>query len=325
MGNNGLNRREFLRYSALAGAGAALGGCASKMGGAMAGSGMMGAPMGEGMPSVASLPAPDARQGSYAEVNGARIFYQVSGQGQPMLLIHGYPLSGALFARNRDALAAHFKVITIDQRGYGKSTAPGVPDSVDIYAKDALDVMTQLGVQQAIIGGHSMGGPITLAMYRMAPDRFRGMMLIDTIAASAAPIEAGLWNGFVTQTKEKGVASLVDPLIKNMLSGDTRTKHKDEVMYLGNVIKECSPDAAIGGAMTLANRPDSTQLLGQIKVPTMVYVGVEDTIYPVKIAMMMKNAIPNSTLVTIPGAAHAAVFEAPERTNQAFIDWASKI
>lgn len=281
--------------------------------------------MGEGMPSVASLPMPEARQGKFAEVNGARIFYEVSGQGQPILLLHGYPLSGALFARNRDALAAQFKVITLDHRGYGKSTAPGVPDSVDIYAKDALDVMTQLDVQQAIIGGHSMGGPIVFAMYRMAPQRFRGMILIDTIAAAAAPIEAGLWNGFATQTREKGVASLVDPLIKNMLTGKTRTTHMDEVQYLGAVIKECSPDAAIGGAKTLANRPDSTSLLAQIKVPTLVYVGVEDTIYPVKIAKMMQQGIAGSSLVTIPGAAHAAVFEAPDQTNQALINWASKI
>lgn len=252
--------------------------------------------MGEGTPSVASLPMPDARQGNFAEVNGARIFYEVSGQGQPMLLLHGYPLAGALFARNRDALAAQFKVITLDHRGYGKSTAPGVPDSVDIYAKDALDVMTQLGVQQAIIGGHSMGGPIVFSMYRMAPQRFRGMILIDTIAAPAAPIEAGLWNGFATQTREKGVASLVDPLIKNMLTGKTRTTHMDEVQYLGAVIKECSPDAAIGGAKTLANRPDSTSLLAQIKVPTLVYVGVEDTIYPVKIAKMMQQGIAGSSL-----------------------------
>lgn len=278
-----------------------------------------------GMPSVASLPAPADRQGSYAEVNGARIFYQVSGQGQPMLLLHGYPLSGALFARNRDALSQHFKVITVDHRGYGKSTAPGVPDSADIYAKDALDVLTQLGIQQAIIGGHSMGGPITFAMYRMAPERFRGMMLIDTIAAAASPIEAGLWNGFATQTREKGVASLVDALIKDMLSGDTRTHHMDQVNYLGAVVKECSADSAIGGAKALANRPDATSLLPQIKVPTLVYVGVEDSIYPVQIAKMMKDAIPNSTLVTIPGAAHAAVFEAPQPTNQAIIDWASKI
>ncbi len=325
MADNGFNRREFLRYSALAGAGAALGGCASTMSAATAGSGMMGGLMGEGMPAVASLPAPDARQGSYAEVNGARIFYQVSGQGQPLVLLHGYPLSGALFARNRDALAAHFRVITIDHRGYGKSTAPGVPDSADIYASDALAVMTQIGIQQAIIGGHSMGGPITFGMYRTAPERFRGMMLIDTIAAAASPIEMGLWNGFATQARQQGVASLVGPLIKDMLSGDTRTKRMDEVTYLGNVIKECSVDAAVGGAKALANRSDATALLGQIKVPTLVYVGVEDSIYPVKIAMMMKNAIPNSTLVTIPGAAHAAVFEAPERTNQAFIDWASKI
>ncbi len=276
-------------------------------------------------PSVALLTAPKDRDGKYVEVNGARIFYQVSGQGQPILLLHGYPLSGALFARNRDALSTRFMVITLDHRGYGNSKAPGVPDSVETYAKDALDVMTELGVHEAIIGGHSMGGPITFEMYRRAPERFSGMILIDTIAKPAAPIEEGLWKGFAEQSKKKGVDSLVDPLMKDMLTGDTRTNQPEQVDYLTKVIEQCSQDAAIGGAKTLAGRPDSTDLLAQINVPTLVYVGVEDSIYPVKGARMMQEAIPNSTLATIPGGSHASVFEKPDQTNQVIMDWANKI
>lgn len=320
MGDHSHDRRTFLRYSAAASAGFALTGCAPRRFQQSAGGAIVDEPA-----APVSLPSPTNRQGQFADVNGARLFYESSGQGEPIILLHGYPLSGALFARNRDALSQRFRFITVDQRGYGKSQAPGIPDSIATYAHDALSLLDQLGVQRAIIGGHSMGGPITFEMYRRAPERFRGMILIDTTNTAASPIEAGLWQGFAKQAQQQGVASLVDPLMKDMLTGQTRVNQPEMVNFLGTVIKQASQDAAVGGAQALAGRPDSTSLLGQIKVPTLVYVGVEDTIYPVKVAQMMSQAIQGSKLVTIPGAAHAAPFEAPDATNRAILDWATQI
>lgn len=308
------SRRDFLRYSAVASAALALPGCARTM--AQQSSATMGAQPAPALPDPMSTAG-----GQFADVNGARLFYQATGTGTPLLLIHGYPLSGDLFSRNRDALSQHFRVITLDQRGYGRSQAPGVPDDIGTYAQDALDLLTSLGIQQAVIGGHSMGGPITLEMYKRAPERFKGMILIDTNAKAASPIEAALWNGFVDQVQKMGVASLVDPLNKNMLTGATRMHQPALATFLGTIIKQASKDAAIGGAKALAGRPDYTSMLGQIRVPTLVYVGVEDTLYPPKIAMEMQQAIPGSTLASIPGGAHAAVLEVPDKTNQAILSW----
>lgn len=267
----------------------------------------------------------DSRDGDYVDVDGARIFCQVSGNGDPMLLMHGYPLSGALFSRVRDALSTRYRVITVDHRGYGKSETSGIPDSVSVYAQDALAVLRRMGISTAIIGGHSMGGAIALAMYKSAPEVFRGMMLIDTTAKAASTIEAGEWNGFAQQARAQGVDSLVDTLIPVMLTGKTRTTDQDQVTFLTNVIKECSQNAAIGGALALANRDDAMSLLPQIKVPVLVFVGVEDALYPVKMAKMVQSAIPTSSLATIPGGAHAAVFEQPDEASAAILGWAKGI
>ncbi len=318
------SRRQFLHRSALVSAGVVLMGSA---GGAAAQTGTPESATPTGSPGPiqpVSLGDPTQREGEFVEVNGARIFYQVAGQGEPMLLMHGYPLSGALFSRNRDALANRFRVITIDHRGYGKSEAPGVPGDITIYAQDALTLMDELGVERAIIGGHSMGGPITFEMYQRAPERFRGMILIDTIAAPASTIEAALWQGFAAEAQQNGIGSTyINFLIKDMLSGDTRVNQPELVNYLTQIIKQASVDAAVGGAQALTTRPDYTDLLSQIQVPTLVYVGVEDTIYPVAISKMMAEAIPSAQLVTILDAAHAAIFEAPERSNEAILEWAA--
>lgn len=116
--------------------------------------------------------------------------------------------------------------------------------------------MDRLNIPQAIVGGMSMGGPIVFEMYRRAPERFRGMMLIDTIAAAASPIEQGLWNGFIAEVRQNGISmTYVIALIKDMLSGDTRVNQPALVDYLSAVVMQASVNAAIGGAQALATRP----------------------------------------------------------------------
>ena len=164
--------------------------------------------------STATAGGSGGRQEGMLEINGAQIHYVSVGSGTPMLLLHGYPLSGELFARNRGALAsAGYRVITIDQRGCGMSTAPaGDPGSLETYAKDALAVMDSLNIPRAIIGGMSMGGPITFEMYREAPERFMGMILIDTLANPAGIVEQNIWKGMAQKATMYGSQSLAPVL-----------------------------------------------------------------------------------------------------------------
>lgn len=264
-----------------------------------------------------------ARQEGMLDVNGARIHYVSQGNGAPMLLLHGYPLSSELFSRNRDALsAAGYRVITIDHRGYGQSAAPeSDPGSIQTYAQDALGVMDQLNVPKAIIGGMSMGGPIVFEMYRTAPERFRGMILIDTVANPAGIPEQNLWKGMAIEAQTNGPQALVNDLLKDMLTGQTRMNMPAQAEFLGELVKQASVAGDVAGANALANRPDSLPTLGTIRVPTLILVGLEDTVYPPEFSMKMQQNIPGSRLVIIPGAAHAAIFEKANDANRAILDW----
>ncbi len=273
------------------------------------------------VPDISALPTPSERVGEYVEVNGARIFYQAAGDGPAMLLLHGYPLSGAMFGRVREALEKNWTVITLDHRGYGLSDAPDMPNSIEVYAKDAIEVLDHLGIEQAAIGGMSMGGPITLSMYQMAPERFSGMILIDTTAGSAGPPEAGLWRGIETVIAKNGLAPIIPALIPDMLTGETRLTDPAYGDYLTEIMQGTSVAAGRGGAIALAERPDFTELLGQIKVPVLVMVGIEDALYAVHVSRDMANAIPNSSLAILPGGSHAAVFEAAGNAAAAIQHW----
>ena len=264
----------------------------------------------------------------FVEVNGATIYYQAEGDAEDpvMVLVHGYPLDHGLFREQLDGLSDDYRVIAVDLRGYGQSTAPDDDATIETYADDVLDVMTELGVEQAVIGGMSMGGPIVLSMYDMAPDRFRGMLLIDTIAAAANEIEQGTWMGTVDFLQANGVEPLPPLLIDEMLTGPTRMENPELADYLIGLMREASLDAALAGARALAGRPDFQPLLDDIDVPVLVLVGVQDSIYPFEISQRMADTIgDNATLEILDGANHAAIIEVADAANAAIRDWAGDI
>ncbi len=257
--------------------------------------------------------------------DGARIYYSVQGEGTPMMLIHGYPLNGGLFRDNVAALAASYQVIVPDLRGFGRSEAPSDQASIEVYAQDMVAVMDELGVQTAVIAGMSMGGMTVFEMYRQAPERFSGMVLIDTSHTAPMPGEAGLWTGTAQQAQQMGVASLINSLLPDMLTGITRMTDTGLVTYLSGLINQASVNGAVGGGNALANRPDSTATLATINVPTLIVVGKDDSLTPFEIAKQMNQGIAGSTLTIIEGASHAAVLEKAEAVNNAILEWASTL
>ena len=181
---------------------------------------------------AASVASAQAQSGSVA-VGSATIAYRVQGHGPAMMLVHGFPLSGELFSKNRAALARRYTVVTPDLRGFGNSTTPDTKGGVQLYAKDMLAVMDHLHVRKAIIGGMSMGGPVVLEMYREAPQRFRGMILIDSTSSPANDVEKAQWPGFGQQARDKGVASMIPVLMPQRLPTAPRRGDPALVQFLG--------------------------------------------------------------------------------------------
>ncbi len=275
-------------------------------------------------PTAAQAQAADMRQGQYVDVNGAHLFYQVTGTGTPMLLIHGFPLDGQLFQGQLPQLGQHYEVITPDLRGFGKSTTPDAQGSIQTYARDMLGLMNHLGISKAIIGGHSMGGQIVLQMYRQAPERFLGMILIDTNPMAASVVEQAEFPAYGIQAQQQGVPSIVRTLAAQFLTGTTRLNNPGATKTLMDIIAEASVNGVVGGGQALATRPDFTALLPKIAVPTLVLVGVDDPVYGLEVSQMTQAAIPGSTLVIVPQAEHTSNFEQPVYTNTVITQWAAR-
>ncbi|GHF56503.1 pimeloyl-ACP methyl ester carboxylesterase [Deinococcus metalli] len=267
----------------------------------------------------ASMPMAMPMTSGTVSVNGTTVFYKTAGSGQPLVLIHGYPLNGELFKNNR-ALPG-YQVITVDLPGFGKSVAPDANASIENYARTMLAFMDAMKLDKAIVGGMSMGGMTLLQMYKLAPERFKGLILIDTTAEPAGVAEAANWRGTAQQAQQQGVASLVPILLPRMLTSVSRTTMPNQVAHLSTLVKNASLNGVVGGGNALAARPDANPILPTITVPTLIIAGVEDNLTPTELQLKMNSAIPGSTLVEIPGAGHAATFEKAAQVNAALLKW----
>lgn len=275
-------------------------------------------------PTTAQAQAADTRQGRYVDVDGVHLFYQVAGTGTPLLLIHGFPLDGQLFQGQAAQLSQRFTVITPDLRGFGKSSIPNAQASIQLYAQDMLALMNQLGISKAVIGGHSMGGQIVLQMYQQAPERFLGMILIDTNPMGASVVEQAEFPAFGRQSQLQGVPSIVPTLAAQFLTGTTRLNDRPLTATLMDIIAEASVNGVVAGGQALATRPDFTALLPKIAVPALVLVGVDDPVYGLEISQMTQAAIPGAALSIIPQAEHTSIFEQPVFADSVIARWAGQ-
>jgi pimeloyl-ACP methyl ester carboxylesterase len=222
--------------------------------------------------------------------------------------IHGFPLSSAMFEKQRAIEGVRH--VMVDLPGFGAEPAPAKPMAIDDYARFVLASFDG----QATIAGFSMGGYIALAIARRAPERMEGLILIDTReTADTAEAKKGRYET-IEKVRAQGIAPVVDSMLPKMLSENAPQSMKDEIRAIMNT---STAEGVIAALEAMAERPDSSDVLPGIAVPTLVVVGAEDPITPPSDAQRMAAAIPNAKLVTIAGAAHMANFEKADEFNDA--------
>ena len=256
-----------------------------------------------------------------------------SGHGRPVVLLHAFPLSADMWRPQLDRVPDGWRFIAPDFRGFQppgsdlhRSATTAAPStSVDDYARDVLELMDGLGIETAVIGGLSMGGYVTLALHRLAPERVAGMVLADTKAtADTEEAKAGR-RATAEKLRAEGVGAVVEAMLPKLLGETTRKKQPhiaDDVRRLATANEPQAIDEAIHALMT---RPDSTSTLARIVVPTLVVVGEEDVLTPQADAQFLAGGIAGSELVVLPHAGHLSNLETPDVFSAALAQFLSRL
>ena len=251
------------------------------------------------------------------EVNGTELYYERRGSGPTILFIHGSTLDHRMWAPQLEALGS-YDCITYDLRGFGRSPPPAGPFK---HCEDALALLDRLGVERAVVVGHSIGGLYGLELSCLAPERITGyaalcmsglgtpsfpadIQAVFTAVRTAAragnlPEAKRLWldtGWFATARAKPELRELIDQMV-----GD----------YSGWYWLNDSPSQNIV--------PPAIERLETLKLPTMVIDGELDLDYNHEIAKILAKRIPNATLVKIAHGGHMANMEEPAEVNRALI------
>ena len=252
-----------------------------------------------------------------AVIKGLTVGYTDQGKGTPLVFVHAFPLSKAMWQPQVDALKDTYRLITIDLPGHGESDIVLWNDTLDGYAKSIICLLDHLGIAQAVFVGLSMGGYTLFSLYRNYPDRIQGMVLANTRAqADSEEGKAGRRSMAEVAFKEESSA-IADLMLPKFLTPSTLEHHSEIVEQIRQMILQTSTATIIVDLVAMAARPDSTDLLPTITCPTLIIVGENDVATPVAESHYMAERIAGSTLVTIPGAGHLSNVEQPAAFNEA--------
>lgn len=248
-----------------------------------------------------------------------RVHFVERGKGPVLLWLHPFPLHGDSMRHQLEELSKSWRVVVPDQRGFGRSALPidagrAEITTMDDLADDAVGVLDALGVEQAVLGGVSMGGYALMALLRRAPERVRGVVLADTHAAADDDEGKKRREESARAVLENGASALEPSLLPRLLAPEAPRHLKDDVrrMLLG-----ADPRALAAAQRGMALRPDSHETLAAWRGPALILVGDQDEITPSTRADAMAARMPQAKVVIVGGAGHLANLEAPAAFNVA--------
>jgi pimeloyl-ACP methyl ester carboxylesterase len=238
--------------------------------------------------------------------NGVNLYYEIHGTGPTILLSHGYSATSEMWREQVGPLSRHYQLILWDMRGHGQTDSPDDPAAYSERAtvEDMAALLDVAGAGQAIVGGLSLGGYMSLAFYLAHPDRVRALLLFDTGPGFKNDEARTAWNQRALETAKAfdtdGLASL-------------RSKSREMAM---STHRSAAGLARAARGMLAQRDAQVMKSLPNIKVPAVIIVGAEDTAFLAS-ADYMAAKIPNARKIVLPQAGHASNLDQPQMFNQA--------
>jgi pimeloyl-ACP methyl ester carboxylesterase len=276
------------------------------------------------IPEAQRYPAGTPFREQYRTIDGSRLRMIDTGTGTPVVFIHGIGASVYSWRHTLPAVvAAGYRVVAFDNRGFGFSDKPAHGYRNADYARLVVALMESLGIASAVLVGHSMGGEIAAEVALSNPDRVRGMVLIGSAGYGVR------WPGVLKIARWPFVGALATSLrgrwitgkiVRSCFADPGKVTEADLDQYYAPV-----PDARFGRALRGVLREfrfDSLGgRLGSVQTPTLVLWGDADRWIPPANGFRFARELPRSGFVMIERAGHNAPEESPERVNQLLLEF----
>lgn len=231
--------------------------------------------------------------------------YRERGSGTPVVLLHAFPLSSALFDEIGEL--AGYRLVLPDLRGFGKSPLGHAEPSLAAMAGDVVALMDRLDLPAAVLGGVSMGGYVAMEVMRQAPQRLTGVLLIDTKAEADEPAAREVRLRMAEAVLAEG-RPVLEPMMAGLLGPTSHESRPKVVSRVSQWLDDAQPAAVAWAQRAMAGRPSSFDTLSASGVQGEVIVGDEDALSPLPAAHAMADTLGTQARV-VPAVGHLAVVE----------------
>lgn len=256
-------------------------------------------------------------------VNGVRLNVFDEGKGTPVLFVHGFPLTHAMW-QGQFALADRYRVIAPDLRGFGASEVVPGTTTMSQLADDCAALLDALDVREPIVFcGLSMGGYVAWQFVKRHATRLRGLVLCDTKAAADTPEAAETRRKMAEHVLKHGTSDVAGMMLPKLFAEASFKDQSGVVAAVRTMIERTDRQGLAAAQRGLAEREDVRPWLSTIQVPTLAVCGRHDVISPVEEMRDFTAMIPGAKFEIIEGAGHMAAMELPQAFNTlltAFID-----
>ena len=262
-------------------------------------------------------------------INGVDLNYEVTGQGEAVVFLHGYTGSTQDWANQVPVLSPKYQVIALDHRGHGKSAAPSREEeySVPIFADDVFRLLRLLTIRKCCLVGHSLGGFIALEFALEHQDMLAALALVDTSSGQFArdPNYTRLRQKLDELARSQGMEAAFEyDAANNPRRIERFQKHPELKEIARQRMLMTSVDGYIYISRSIGEWRSVTSRLPEIRVPTLICWGDEDSPFTEAI-QTLKRGIADSELVTVKGVGHSPHEEAPDVFNEALLRFLGRI
>jgi pimeloyl-ACP methyl ester carboxylesterase len=247
------------------------------------------------------------------------------GMGSPVLLVHGFPLDHRMWSEQIDVLSTRHRVIAPDLRGFGGSYGAAGTSTMARFADDLRLVLDQLQVDEPVaFCGLSMGGYVAFEFWRRHGVRVGSLVLLDTRCAADTPEAARNRRLQADRILATGTDELADEMLPKLLAPASINHQPQTVQRIREMIAKAEAPGVAAALRGMAERADSTGILGEIHVPTLCIVGERDAITPPVEMQEMASKMPSAKCVVIPDVGHMTTMENPGAVTDALLAFLSR-
>jgi len=245
-------------------------------------------------------------------VDGAELDVVADGNGDAVVLIHGFPLTREIWNAQASELAKTHRVIRPDLRGMGRSSAPDGPYLMETLAGDLAAILDALAIERAAIVGHSLGGFVALAFARMYTERVLRLGLICSRLAADSPEMAGFRNDLADRLeRENSIEPAVESYIPRLFSDASLQGDPSVIERARGIVSTISPRGAAAMLRGMAQRTESSDIAADLAMPVLIVAGAGDKVVPLGEAQEMRAAFPAARLAVMTSSGHLPMLEEP--------------